>query len=81
MPPDALPYTPIAARRTGDPRLDAAHERVRETDNAWRRARVEREAIDDVRRLASAYAKASEDYQRIKFGRVKQRVSVVALLR
>lgn len=78
---DPLPYTSIAHRPTGDARLDALHEAVRRADDAWRRARAERADPEAVRTLATAYAGAAANYQRAKWGRVVQRVSVAALLR
>ena len=78
---DPLPFTGIAPRTTGNPELDGAHERVRVADNAWRRARSERRPDEDVRSLARDYARLSADYQKLRFGRVVQRVSVSALLR
>jgi hypothetical protein len=78
---DPLPYTSIAARPTGDTALDALHEAVRRADDGWRRARAQRADEDTVRKLATAYAGAAAEYQRKKWGRVVQRVSVAALLR
>lgn len=78
---DSLPYTPIAARATGDANLDALHEAVRRADDAWRRARAERVEHEAVRRLAAVYAAAAAEYQRARWGKVVQRVSVAALLR
>lgn len=78
---DPLPYTAIEARETGNATTDALHAEVRRTDNAWRMARAERHDETTVRALATGYAKASEAYQRARFGSVRQRISVSALMR
>lgn len=78
---DPHPYSPIQPRVTGDASADALHAEVRRADDAWRRARAERSPADVVRRLAADYIKASEGYQRARFGSVRQRISLSALLR
>ena len=78
---DPLPYTSIAPLACGNEEHDALHLAMRTADNAWRAARATRAPDDDVRRLARAYIAASEAFQRARFGSVRVRASLGALLR
>ena len=77
----ALRFTPIAARRVGDPRLDSLHADLRRADEAWRGARAHGLDEDLVRDLARDYLDLRERYQIARWGQIRSRVSLSDLLR
>ncbi len=78
---DATLHSPIAPQATGDAAVDAAHLEMRQMDGAWRVARAAGQPGDVVRMLAELYVDAAHEYQRLRWGRVRCRVRVAALLR
>ena len=71
----------VSERVTGNADLDARHEAMRAADAAWRTARANGAPYADVLPLCRAYVRASEAYQRAKYGRVQVRRSAEAILR
>lgn len=78
---DALAHSAIAPLETGDPQVDAAHLEMRQMDGALRAARAQRQPDDTLRMLAELYVDAAHEYQRARWGKVRARLTVAAVLR
>ena len=59
----------------------ALHAALRHADGAWRAARYHGADHDLVRELAATYIEAHHEYQRARWGRVHDRLTVAGLLR
>lgn len=76
-----LPYTVIPEQAFDRPELNELHASVRVADDAWREARARRLPDPEVRKLAGAFADVSHRFQRARYGSVRLKISVSALLR
>jgi len=78
----ALDYTTVPTAPAGlTPAQAEAHDAMRTFDGAWRAARSSGCDDEVVRSLCAAYRDAFYSYQRLRWGKVRARVSVAALLR
>lgn len=77
----ALDYTVIAAQDFACPQLQELHDTLRVMDGCWRAARAAGVDHQLLRQLVRNYRDASHSYQTARFGKVRTRVSVAALLR
>ncbi len=78
---DATAHSPLAPLHTGVQAVDDAHLELRQMDGAFRAAKAAGQPDDVLRLLAGLYVEASRAYQLARYGRVRVRVSVGALLR
>lgn len=84
-----LRYTPIASLKlpagavlaADEATVRALHEEVRLSDERWRGALVHGLDHDLVRDLVRDYIDATSAYQRARYGKVKVRLTVAAILR
>ncbi len=77
--PLALPEG--AQTHAGLPAVQAAHDRMRDADEAWRAARALGQDDEALRGLVSAYINTVYEYQKARYGSVKMRLSVGSILR
>lgn len=77
----ALALSPIPERITGNAALDAAHLEMREMDGALRAAKAQRVADGALRAVAEMYVDAAHAYQRLRWGRVRDQLTVAGVLR
>ena len=78
---DALAHSTIAPLVTGEPVLDSAHVQMRTMHGAMLAAKAQRQPDGVLRMTAELYVEAAHEYQRLRYGRVRQRLSVGYVLR
>lgn len=74
-------FSSIGALDTTDETLRTLHEEVRRSDEAWRGAQAYGLDHDLVRDLVRDFIEATYAYQRVRYGSVRARLSVAAILR
>lgn len=77
----AAAHSALQPLHTGVQAVDEAHAHLRAMDGALRAARAAGQPDDVLRLLAGLYVEASHDYQLVRHGRVRVRLSVGAVLR
>ena len=76
-----IDFTVIAEQDFGEPVLNALHLDVRIADGTWRAAKRSGAQGDLLRDLVQDYVNASYAFQKARYGKIKVRMSVSALLR
>ena len=78
---DALAHCPVAALVTGNAAQDAAHLHMRTMHGALLVAKAQHQPDEVQRTVAELYVEAAHEYQRLRWGRVRCRLSVPGVLR
>lgn len=76
-----LPFTAISERRFKCNTLQKLHANLRRTDHEWRAAQSQGADYEGVRALCKLHIKASYQYQRARWGRIRVRLNTAGLMR